>query len=44
MTARVVTTKERKYGESVKREGSPIPGLQIFNTDSMSASLFYSIL
>ncbi|XP_037040144.1 tudor and KH domain-containing protein homolog [Bradysia coprophila] len=34
MTARVVTTKERKYGDAIKREGSPIPGLEIFNVDT----------
>lgn len=34
MTARVVTTKERKYGDAIKREGSPIPGLEIFNPDT----------
>lgn len=34
MTARVVTTKERKYGDAIKREGSPIPGLEIFSPDT----------
>ncbi|KAJ6650169.1 hypothetical protein Bhyg_05414 [Pseudolycoriella hygida] len=33
MTARVVATKERKYGGSVRRDGSPIPGVEIFNVD-----------
>jgi len=34
MSARVVTTKERKYGDVMKREGSPIPGVQLFNPET----------
>lgn len=30
MHARIVTTKERKYGDLVRREGSPVPGIELF--------------
>ena len=31
MHARIVTTKERKYGAPVRREGSPVPGVELFD-------------
>lgn len=29
--SRIVTTKERKYGNPVRREGSPVPGVELFD-------------
>lgn len=31
MHARIVTTKERKYGDLVRREGSPVPGVELYD-------------
>lgn len=33
MHARIVTTKERKYGDFVRRESSPVPGVQLFDSN-----------
>lgn len=42
MHARIVTTKERKYGDLVRREGSPVPGVELF--DPVDGNLHISII
>lgn len=32
MQARIVTTKERKYGDTMRREGSPVPGVELYDS------------
>lgn len=42
MHARIVTTKERKYGELVRREASPVPGVELFDAiDGNEFELIY---
>lgn len=33
MHARIVTTKDRKYGDFARRENSPVPGVELFDNN-----------
>lgn len=36
LCAHIVTTKKRKYGNALRREGSPIPGVDLIEIDALS--------
>lgn len=47
MHARMVTTKERKYGDFARRENSPVPGVELYDSNDSkcdhSQALFYDM-